>query len=338
MSRYSRQVMLPGVGEEGQRRLRGSHAAIVGCGALGCAGAEMLARAGVGRLTIIDRDVVEASNLQRQVLFDESDAGAGRAKAEAAVRRLATVNREVEARAVVAHLDHRNAMRLLDGAGIIVDGTDNFATRYLLNDVAVREGAPYVYAGVVGTSGMVMGVARGGACLRCVFEEPPMAGTQPTCETAGVLGPAVAVVAGLQAAAVIRWIVGGGTEAVLTEVDAWTGRSRRIEARRRAECVCCGARRFEFLEGRGQGESAVLCGRASVQVSAGEGVRVSLEELSRRLGLRVVEGVLARGVLTAERGEDGPITLTVFADGRAIVGGVRSVERARAMYDRYVGG
>ena len=220
--RYHRQTLLPDFGNEGQARLSSSHALVVGCGALGCAAADTLTRAGVGRLTIVDRDVVELTNLQRQVLFDESDAAEGLPKAEAARRRLAAINSCVTIHALVQDFNHRTAPRIAGLAGaaptppdVILDGTDNFETRLVINDLAVKHGIPYVYAGAVGTKGMQMTVlppALGGGppCLRCLVDRPPAPGVLPTCDTAGVLGPVISIVSGVQAAEALKILVGRG--------------------------------------------------------------------------------------------------------------------------------
>lgn len=350
VSRYQRQMLLAGVGQSGQARLLGSHALVVGCGALGCVSSEMLVRAGVGRLTIVDRDVVELTNLQRQVLFDERDAAEQSPKAEAARRHLARINSGVRVRSVVADFSPMNAERLIAGdwkPDVILDGTDNFETRYLLNDVAVKHGIAFVYAGVVAASGMSMSVLPGEtACLRCVFREMPAAGSQPTCDTAGVLGPAVSIVAGYQAAEALKILLGLREKVMpsLLTFDLWEGTRSRLDLReaRDAACPCCGLGRYEFLEGAGhEGAAVSLCGRGVVQVSPPMETRVDLGALARRLGcvgrFRVAEMVVT-GELDEERGEEGEaIGLTVFEDGRALVRGVRSAERARAIYARYVG-
>lgn len=351
LRRYHRQMLLPQVGEARQRLLGASRAVVVGCGALGCGSADLLARAGVGRLTLIDRDVVELTNLQRQTLFTEADAAASAPKAEAAARRLRAVNSEIEIRAVVADAVHRNIERLagLPGPGpvVLVDGTDNFGARYLLNDVAVKHGVAYIYGGAVGTGGMVMTVVPNhGPCLRCLFEEPPAAGTAPTCDTAGVLGPATAVVSAMQAAAAIRVLAGEAAGPALLELDAWEGRARRIEVGdgRRADCPCCGAGRFEYLDGSRAEDTAVLCGQGAVQVwpdSAQVDGVVDLRRMAERLkahGPVAAHEFLLRARLEGERGTDGrPIELTVFADGRAVVRGTEQPAAARAIYARYVG-
>ncbi|HZW08725.1 MAG TPA: ThiF family adenylyltransferase [Phycisphaerales bacterium] len=349
-SRYHRQEMLPGVGPEGQAALRAAHAAIVGIGALGCAVADHLARAGVGRLTLIDRDLVERTNLQRQMLFDERDAAEAAPKAEAARRRLSAINSSVEVVAQIADLTSRNAERLIlsDGPpGVIIDGTDNFETRYLLNDFSVKHGIPYVYGGVVATRGMQMTIRPGAtACLRCVFEQPPPPGSQPTCDTAGVLGPAVAIVGACEASDALRILLGHGhaIPPTLLEFDLWSGRRRRIDLSRarRDDCPCCGKRDFEFLA-RGSGSAgAALCGQRAVQVQPPEPAgRLDLDAVARRLephGPVRSHPHMLRCSLTSEEAEGGgQLELTIFRDGRAIVRGTTLPDRARSVYAKYIG-
>lgn len=345
--RYQKQVRLPEMGEAAQRALSESHAVVVGVGALGCAVADHLARAGVGRLTLLDRDVVEWSNLQRQSLYTEQDAREGLAKADAARRRLREVNSSVEIEGLVADVTPRNAERLLftNGSGgrfVLVDGTDNFDIRYLLNDVAVKHGVTLAYAGVVGMAGTSMLVRPGKtACLRCVGEQPP-AGSAETCETAGVFGPAVAAIAALQAAEVIRFLAQGepGMSATIACVDVWKRSIRIIDASGlgpRPECVCCGRRRFEYLDSSRSDNDVALCGQDAVQVTVGDDRRVNLVELAGRWrGLGVVMSSPGLARLTFA-GEERAREISVFADGRAIVKGTTRPEVARAIYARYVG-
>lgn len=340
--RYHRQSLLGVIGEAGQTRLAGSHALVVGCGALGTVSAEWLVRAGVGRVTLVDRDVVEATNLQRQVLFDEADAAAGIPKAEAARRRLIAINSGVEVRAEVADFNHANARRLAgEGVGVIVDGTDNFETRYLLNDLAVERGVAYVYAGVVGTGGTGMVVRPGvGACLRCLFPEMPAAGTTATCDTVGVLGPLVGMVASWQAIEALKVLLGdaGAVSGGLWTWEAWVNEARCVDvsSARDSDCVCCGRRSFEFLEGRGASRAVSLCGREAVQVSPpGEVARVDLGALAGRL--RAHGPVVANEFLVRADLEGEGVELTVFADGRAVVRGTDRVEVAKGVCARYVG-
>jgi adenylyltransferase/sulfurtransferase len=350
-SRYHRQTLLPGWGDHGQQRLAESHAIIVGVGALGCASADQLARAGVGRITLIDRDIVEIANLQRQTLFDERDAAAGTPKAEAAANRLHAINSTIEITPIVADFGPANAERLLRShcrlpatsfPPILIDGTDNFETRYLLNDLAVKHALPYVYAGAVATRGMVMPVLTGEPgmpCLRCVFPEPPPPGTEQTCDTAGVLGPLIAITAGAQCAEAIKIMLGlrDRVQRSLLDFDVWEGRRRRIalQGLRDAACPCCVERRFDFLDAAVSGGSASLCGRDAVQITPRKAASIDLAAFADRMapfGEVTRTRFLVRVVLTVEA-----VTLTVFHDARAIVQGVTDPGRARAVYDRYVG-
>jgi molybdopterin-synthase adenylyltransferase len=333
-SRYSRQVRFAPLGEEGQQRLRAARVAIVGCGALGSLQAEALARAGVGTLRLIDRDFVEWSNLQRQFLFDEADAAEGLPKAVAAARRLAKVNSEVALEPMVADLTPSNAAEMLEDIGLILDGTDNFETRYLINDFAVRGGIPWIYGAAVGSYGLKLAIVPGRtACLRCVYPDPPQ-GAQPTCETAGVLGPVTAAIAALQAADALR-ILAGGADSVtarLTTVDVWSGEIRQLDPPARdPDCRCCALHEFAHFNGARHAPIS-LCGRNAVQIH--ERARpIDLEGLARRLGslgpVRANEFALR---VTLE-----PYELTVFPDGRAIIKGTTDVGLARSIYARYVG-
>ncbi len=350
--RYHRQMLVEGVGAKSQRRLGEAHALIVGVGALGCPAADLLVRAGVGRVSVIDRDVVETTNLQRQTLFDESDARAGRPKAEAARRRLVSVNSGVQIEGVVGDLSPRTAeAMLLDGplgrAGVIVDGTDNFETRFLLNDTSVKHEIPYVYAGAVGTRAMSATFRPPHtACLRCLFDAPAP-GTAETCDTAGVLAPVATMIAAYQVQEAMKILLGRDDLASgsLLSFDPWHGRRTRIDLAeaRRADCPCCGGRDFAFLGGRLGGRTTSMCGRGAVQVAPDAGGEViDLEVVVRRLSIHgrfaLEEGVV-RGALDAERGEDGgPVWLTVFGDGRAIVHNTTEPARARGVYAKYVGG
>ncbi len=376
MNRHHRQEILPEIGSAGQARLRSSHALIVGVGALGSTIAEALVRAGVGRLTIVDRDVVELTNLQRQTLYTTEDAEKHRAKATAARDRLAEIDPGVEVRALVEDFSAATAPGIVgfawevegegDGSGepltptlsdrergpegerdavdLLLDGTDNFETRYLLNDVAVSQGIPYVHAGVVGTSGTLLTVRPGvGPCLRCLFPEAPAPGAEPTCDTAGVLGPAAWVVASLAAAEAIKLLAGntGDANTRLIHLDAYAPAMRSVDVSRARDpaCLCCGKRDFLYLDGDAE-ELTPLCGRRSVQIAPHRRGMVALDALAQRLepfGEFRTEADSLRGEFASESGEFGRITLHVFPTGRAIVGGTTDPARARAIYSRYVG-
>ena len=331
--RYSRQILFPGIGERGQEALLNAHAVIAGCGALGSFHAAALARAGVGRLTVIDRDYVEPSNLHRQWLFEEADAAEGLPKAAAAERRIARINSSIRARGVIADLTSANAAELLGDADIILDGTDNFETRYLINDFAVSRGIPWVYGAAVASYGIAMPVIPGQtACLRCVYPDPPT-GAQPTCETAGVLNVIVSAVASFQVADALRILTGAALRARITTLDLWNGGGiRQIDAPARdPECPTCARGEFPYLEeARRPPES--LCGRNAVQIS-GVARPIDLAALEVRLEpLGVV-----RANEYALRFSTGAYELTVFPDGRTIVKGTSDTGIARSLYARYVG-
>lgn len=349
--RFHRQMLVPAIGVDGQRKLADAHVALVGCGALGCTIADILCRAGVGRMTIIDRDVVEMTNLQRQTLYTEADAIAGTPKAEAAAARLRAVNSGCRVFAEASDLTAENAESLLgmeaDRPAAVLDGTDNFGTRYLLNDVCVKHGVPLVYGGAVGTGGAHFTVIPGRTpCLRCLFPDPPAPGASPTCDTAGILASVSVTVAALQALDAIKLIV-AGSDAIpqrLLSMDLWSGREHRLAVgdQRRADCPCCGRREFEFLAGNHEDDSRTLCGRGAVQVMpAGRGSEVDLAGLAERLRLHgdvVVGASHVRAAIWQGNGSPGSkLDLTVFRDGRAIVGGVTDATLARSIYARYVG-
>lgn len=336
MSRYAKQALFAPLGEEGQARLRRGRAAVVGLGALGSVIADHLARAGVGFLRLCDRDFVEPGNLQRQVLYDEDDARAGLPKAAAAAARLARINSEVALDPRVCDVNGANAEEIARDVDLVVDGTDNFETRYVLNDACVRLGRPWVYGGCVGSRGMAMAVLPGrGPCLACLAGEGlPAPGTFPTCDTAGVLNAAAGVTASFQAAEALK-ILSGRTESVtrgLRIVDVWTGESRLLEVPRSASCGVCVHRRFPRL-GTGPGAAVSLCGRNAVQVSPPPGARLDLAEAERRLAPL---GPVRRNAYLLKFGAEG-CEITLFPDARAIVQGTDDPVRARSLYARYVG-
>ena len=331
--RYSRQIRLEQIGDEGQQRLLESRAVIVGCGALGSFHAAALARAGVGEIVIIDRDYVEASNLQRQWLFDEQDAAEAMPKAAAAVRQIAKINSDVRAEAHIADLTAANAESLLLPADVILDGTDNFETRYLINEVAVKHDRPWVYGGAVGSGGAVMTVLPGrSACLRCIFRETPT-GALPTCDTSGILNSASATVAALQVAEAIKLLVRPeDVQPRLTNLDVWSGVSRGVStAQRAADCPVCSKGQFDLLESPASRRTAVLCGRDAVQVSGTGAIDLTQLELT----LSPLGEVKSNDY--ALRFDIPPHQMTVFADGRAIIKGVQDTAQARSLYSRYVG-
>jgi molybdopterin-synthase adenylyltransferase len=332
--RYARQIRFQGLGENGQASLLDARVTIVGCGALGGLQAEALARAGVGSITVIDRDFVETSNLQRQFLFSEEDAAQALPKAVAAERRLRQINSTIEIRGVVADLDPADIGDLLEGTGLILDATDNFETRFLINDFSVERNIPWVYGAAVGSYGLMMPVLPGEtACLRCIYPEAPQ-GVQPTCETAGVLGSITMLVASLQTGEALK-ILSGHRELVrrtIVRANAWSGGVREVPGPHRdPDCPCCSRREFSWLDGSKRAPLS-LCGRNAVQIHD-RNRPVNLAELQRELtGLG---RVLANDF--ALRFFPDPYEITVFPDGRAIIKGTTDAGIARSLYSRYVG-
>src|ERR1700737_419294 len=289
LERYSRQMRFPGIGEAGQRRLLDSHVTLCGCGALGTVIANALVRAGVGHLRLVDRDFIETHNLQRQVLFDEHDVAENLPKAEAAARKLAAINSAVHVEPVVTDIDRTNIVELCGDADLILDGTDNFEVRYLINDVAVKLGKPWVYGGCIGSHGQTMTILPGETpCLRCVFEAAPAPGEAGTCETAGVLSPIVNIVASYQAAEAFK-ILTGHREQVnrdLIYVDVWENVQRRIKIAPllgKVDCPCCQRRRFEWIDGEHGQQTTSLCGRNAVQVAHRSATTLNFETMARHL-------------------------------------------------------
>jgi molybdopterin-synthase adenylyltransferase len=342
-SRYHRQSLLPQIGDAGQERIRSARVVLLGMGALGATIADQLGRAGVGTLTLIDRDVVEWTNLQRQTLYDESDAKRSLPKVEAAARRLRVVNADVTLDPRPVDVDAGNVESILREARctLVVDGTDNAATRFLLNDACVKLGLPWVMGASIGTEGRAMPIMPGrSACLRCVFETPPDAGEVDTCDTAGVLGPVVGMVASLQSAMAIRLLVEGAIEPKLHVIEAWSGRFKSVDLRdaRRDDCPCCGLKRFEFLEGAQASAGTKLCGRNATQVRPPSGTKVrldlaALESRLKKLGDTDRSDFMLKFVETTRP----ELAITIFADGRMILFGTEDPAVARTTYSRIVG-
>jgi adenylyltransferase/sulfurtransferase len=332
--KYSRQILFPPIGADGQAKLLESRALILGCGALGTAQANALVRAGVGTLRIVDRDFVEESNLQRQILFDEADARERLPKAVAAERKLRQINSEVKVEGLVEDVDQRNIAELAAGFQVILDATDNFEARYLVNDLSVKLGLPWIYGAVVASYATSMTVLPGStACLACVFPAPPE-GPYETCDTVGVIGPAVSWVAAVQVTEVLKILLDRRQElhGALLAYDIWKNQFHQVRPRRDPQCRVCGAREFAYLDRTGPTYSR-LCGRDSVQIHAAASRRLDLAELATRLApfghVRCNEFLLIFSVA----GYD----LTVFPDGRAIVKGTPDPAVARSLYAQYVG-
>jgi molybdopterin/thiamine biosynthesis adenylyltransferase len=337
--RYSRQTRFAPVGADGQARLAAARVVVVGCGALGSVVAMTLVRAGVGRMRLIDRDVPELSNLPRQVLFDEADVAAGLPKAVAAARHLERINSAARIDPVVADLTPTNAGELLGDADVIVDGTDNFEARFIVNEFACRLGIPWVHGGAIGAEGRVLTVVPGRtACLRCLIPEPPAPGALPTCDTAGIIGPAAVVVGAVEAAEAMKLIVGAGDRSGnrLLVCDLWENAWRTVDLAPLAAtgCPTCRGGDSPWLDGRMGGRPAVLCGRDAVQVPAPAGAAIDLAAVAERLS--AVATVTANPWIVRAEVEEG-IQLSVFADGRAIVSGTREEAKARGIVARYLG-
>jgi molybdopterin-synthase adenylyltransferase len=338
-SRYDRQARFAPLGQKGQQRISAGRALICGCGALGSVVAETLVRAGVGLVRIVDRDFLELNNLQRQVLFDEQDVADGLPKAIAAANKLRRINSEVGIEPVVADVTYHNLSELAGDVEVILDGTDNFATRFLINDFAVKHGTPWIYGGCIGAEGQSMTILpRETACLACLMADAPPPGSTPTCDTAGILGPIVGVIASFEACEALK-ILSGHREAIsrrLTIIDLWDNQTRSVDLSRLREnsnCRVCRHNEFEWLRGERGSTSAVLCGRNAVQLSAPPGTTISLAELANRLeGVGTIQrnAFLLRLVVDSN-------TLTVFPDGRTIVSGTNDIATARTLHARYVG-
>ena len=332
--RYSRQMLFAGIGVEGQQKLLTARVAVVGCGATGSVLAALLSRSGVGTLRIIDRDYVEPSNLQRQTLFDESDAAESLPKAVAAARRIAAFNSEIVVEPKVADLTPENVEELLEGVQLILDGTDNFETRYLLNDYAVRQGLPWIYAAAVGGYGVTLNVLPGKtACLACVFPESPR-GMVETCETAGILNSAVNVIAAIAATEAMKMLVGANERVrrTLLSCDVWFNERAEIAADKpRAGCRTCGEREFAHLAGAGR-PHITLCGRNSVQIHERHRP-IDFGELQVRLQ---PHGTVRHNDFVLKFWHE-PFEMTLFPDGRAIIKGTTDTGVARSLYARYVG-
>ncbi len=358
--RYRKQMLFAGIGPAGQERLQSSTVLLVGCGALGCVLADAIVRAGVGHVRIVDRDFVELSNLQRQTLYTEEDVQRHLPKAIAAADRLRKVNSLVSIEPFVADVDFSNITDFARGTDLILDGTDNFEIRYLINDISLELGIPWIFTGCTGSYGQMMPVFPGSsACLRCLMQNPPPPGSTETCDTAGVLGPAIGVIASLQAATALRILSAApihaefsaeagspsiqGIPLKLTMVDVWDGTFRQMDIsklRDQSDCPACHHGERLWLHGTQRSGSAALCGRNAVQIVPAEKLRISLAELGKRLessGTVTRNPFLVRIALTDFGNQATPVEMTVFPDGRAIIKGTEDPAFARSLYSRYIG-
>jgi adenylyltransferase/sulfurtransferase len=335
--RYSRQILFERIGEEGQRKLLAARVLIVGCGALGTAHAEALCRAGVGRLRIVDRDFVEPSNLQRQTMFTESDAERRLPKAIAAADHLRQINSDIEIEPHVVDVNYSNIEQLSDGCDLVLDGTDNFATRYLINDACVKHETDWIYGAAVGSYGVTMTIRpHQTACLRCVFEEAPPAASAPTCDTAGVIMPIINVVSAVQVAETLKLLTGRFEDlhGSLMQFDVWRNEWRKIGlGAPHPDCPTCGLGQYETLEPAAAESAAVLCGRDAIQISPSQPTTVNFRSLAERL--RPAGDVKFNEYLL--RFKTGPFELTVFQDARSIVRGTDEIATARSLYAKYIG-
>jgi len=359
LARYHRQMLLPGFGEDGQRCLQDSTVLVLGCGALGSVAVDMLARAGVGHLMIVDRDFVELTNLQRQVLFDEDDVANSLPKAIAAQQKIAKINSDVRVTAIVDDINHTNIERYATGADVFVDGLDNYETRYLANDMAVSTGRPYVYGAAVGTTGMAFPILPHGTgaaaweahgngnlatpCFRCLFEEAPAPGTGATCDTIGAINSVVAMVANYQVAETLKILTGNFDRVTRTllNIDVWANEIHQLKvdsAYEKGDCPCCKQRRFDYLDGKAGSSAATLCGRNAVQLRHRQQTGgVNFDAIAKRMSehgtVTANEYMLRASII--ER--DARYTMTLFPDGRAIVQGTDEPALARSVYAKFVG-
>jgi adenylyltransferase/sulfurtransferase len=335
--RYSRQILFSGIGEAGQECLRRARAVIIGCGALGTAQAESLARAGVGELLLADRDFIEFSNLQRQTMFTEEDAQKRLPKAVACANHLREINSEIRIEPEVIDVNNSNVERLIEGADVVLDGTDNFATRYLINDACVKQSLNWIYGAAVGSYGVSMTVRPGVTpCLRCIFPEAPAAATAPTCDTAGVIMPIINIVAAVQVAEALKLLTGRENDLhqSLMQFDVWQNEWRRISlGDRDPACPTCSLRQFETLAAQTGEFAAVLCGRHAVQISPSTPAALDLKELGGKLS---ASGEV-KGNEFLLRFRTGEFELTIFPDARSIIRGTDDIATARSLYARYIG-
>lgn len=335
--RYSRQTLFREIGADGQKKLLNSRILLVGCGALGASHAEILARAGVGYLRIVDRDFVEFSNLQRQTLYSESDALKRLPKAVAAQNRIKEINSEIETEAIVADVNHSNIESFIEDVDLVLDGTDNFQIRYLLNDACVKLNKTWIYGAAVSSYGTTMTIIPNEMpCLRCIFEEMPSAGSSPTCDTAGVIQPIITSISAIQTTEALKILTGNFDKLhkSLIQIDVWQNDWRKIKlGKPNKDCECCAKQNFEFLDAESSEFSAVLCGRNAVQIAPPQAAQIDLPNLSEKLknlGEIKLNEYLLR--LTIDGYE-----LTVFRDGRAIIRGTDDISTARVIYAKYIG-
>lgn len=331
--RYDRQTILSQWDEGTQENLRNSRVIIVGCGALGTNTVVTLARAGVGELTLVDRDFVELSNLHRTALFSEGDVG--RSKASVIQERIEEINSSVSTKALPTDLDSLNAKRILSGHDLILDCTDNLLTRYLLNDFSVKFEVPWIYAAVIETMGMTMNIDPAqGPCFRCLFPERPQSGTLPTCDTAGVINTIPQVISAIQSTEAVKFLVGKEVDInTLVTFDIWTRDLSTVQIKKNGNCICCGENKYQFLESEVGQTTHSVCGREAIQINPHMEEEINLEELAEKL--EELGNVEAQDVLLRFEVDD--YRINVFKDGRAIIEGTEEEKVARSLYSKYIG-
>ena len=339
LERYSRQILFQHIGGERQKVLTNSSAVVIGCGALGTVSSSYLTRAGIGQIRIIDRDFIEESNLQRQILFDENDISENLPKAIAAQRKLQKINTKVKIEGIVTDVNYANIEELTQGVDIIIDGTDNFETRFLINDFCVKNSVPWIYGACIGGRGVVMNIIPSDTpCLRCVFETMPQIGSFPTCDTAGVIGPIAGIIASIQVTEAIK-ILSEDYESInktLIEIDVWNTKFRQIDVSGLKElnnCPTCKLHNYTFLEAEDGVMATFLCGKNAVQVMSRNRGNIDLRQLEQRLGS--VADVSCNAFMLKFKVKDHEFT--VFPDGRAIITGTADSSTAKTLYSKYLG-
>ena len=335
-SRYSRQIILQNIGEEGQEKLLNSSVAIVGCGALGTVAVNNLARAGVGKILIIDRDFVELNNLQRQMLFDENDVGAP--KAVAAAEKIASINSDIEVHPIIKDINYTNIEEILNGVDLVIDGTDNIQTRMLINDVCVKNKIPWIYTGAIGTSGMSMNILPDKACIRCLYPGIPKAGSLPTCDTMGVLNTITVIMGSIETTEAIKILLGfydniESTNSNLLVYDTWNHSFDSIMVKKNEKCECCGKENYEFIDSDEQEIITSLCGRNAIQITPADPKELSLKSIGEKL--EKLGTVKCSDFIMLFKNDETEISL--FRDGRAIIKGTDDEIMARTIYARYIG-
>ena len=335
-SRYSRQEILQNIGEEGQKKLLNSSVAIVGCGALGTVAANNLARAGIGKISIIDRDFVELNNLQRQMLFDENDVGAP--KAVSAAEKIASINSDIEVNPIIKDVNYTNIEEILNNVDLVIDGTDNIQTRMLINDVCVKNRIPWIYTGAIGTSGMSMNILPDKACIRCLYPGIPKAGSLPTCDTMGVLNTITVIMGSIETTEAIKILLGfydeiESTNSNLLVYDTWNQSFDSIIVKKNDKCECCGNENYEFIDSDEQEIITSLCGRNAIQITPADPKELSLNIIGEKL--EKLGTVKCSDFIMLFKNDETEISL--FRDGRAIIKGTDNEMVARTIYARYIG-